>query len=215
MDETSWPLFGLRLRTERLELRMPSDDDLVELVAAIRMGIVGEEPYPFATTWYLEPEPQRTWRALAFHWRCRAGVTPDAFNLPLAVLLDGTVIGTQGIGAQDFQTLRAVTTGSWLATPWQGQGLAQEMRAAVLALGFECLGATVATSSARETTERSIRVTTGLGYRENGRQPFRFVYDVGEEIRFRLDKAEWEALPERPAVEITGWGACAPMFEPS
>lgn len=214
LDASDWPLFGLTLRTERLELRMPTDDDLVGLLNAIRLGIVGDEPYPFSTTWAHDPEPQRTWGALSFHWRCRSEVTPDSFNLPLAVLLDGEVIGCQSIGADDFQALRAFGTGSWLAKPWQGHGFAKEMRAAVLTFGFDHLAGEIATSSARETTDRSIKVSAGLGYRENGRMPFRFGDETGVDVRFRLDKADWETLADRPFVTVEGWGACAPMFQP-
>ena len=78
MDASHWPLFGLTLRTERLELRMPTDDDLVGVVAAIGAGIIGDEPNPFSSNWALESEPQRTWNALAFHWRARASVTSNA-----------------------------------------------------------------------------------------------------------------------------------------
>lgn len=191
---------------------MPTDDDLVGVVAAIDAGIVGDEPYPFVTTWALEPEPQRTWNALAFHWRCRAGVGADSFHLPFAVFHDGVAIGTQGIGATDFRALRTVDTGSWIAKPWQGRGFAREMRAAVLTFAFDHLGATVATSGARGTTERSIKVSTSLGYRENGRQPFRFGDDIAEDVRFRLDRADWTELTDRPSVEVSGWDACAPMF---
>ena len=158
--------------------------------------------------------PRRTWSVLAFHWQARIGIGPDRFHLPFAVVLDGTIIGTQGINAEDFQALRTFSTGSWLATPWQGQGLAKEMRAAVLTFGFGHLDGTTALSGARHTTERSIKVTTGLGYRENGRRPARFGDDIAEGVDFRLDRADWEALPDRPPVEITGWQACEPMFRP-
>jgi RimJ/RimL family protein N-acetyltransferase len=215
MDETTWPLFGLRLRTERLELRIPTDPELVDMVAAVRQGIVGDEPYPMSVGWVDEPEPRRTWNALAFHWRCRAAISPDDFNLVFGVFLDDVAIGTQDIGASDFTSLRGVSTGSWIARPWQGNGYAREMRAAVLELGFTCLDATHATSSARDTTTRSIKVSTGLGYRENGRLPFSFAGEVAEEVRFRLDRTDWEARVDRPSVEISGWEPCAPMFKPS
>ena len=35
----AWPLFGLRLRTEHLELRLPTDDELIELLDLARAGI--------------------------------------------------------------------------------------------------------------------------------------------------------------------------------
>ena len=87
------------------------------------------------------------------------------------------------------------------------------MRAAVLTFAFEHLGATVATSNARRTTDRSIKVSTGLGYRENGRAPFRFGDEIGEAVRLRLDVADWRRLDERPLVTVDGWHHCAPMFD--
>ena len=41
-----WPLFDLRLRTPRLELRLPTDDDLLALAA----GLFGERELP-PTAW--------------------------------------------------------------------------------------------------------------------------------------------------------------------
>ena len=35
MSGHPWPLFDLRLRTPRLELRLPTDDDLLELVGIV------------------------------------------------------------------------------------------------------------------------------------------------------------------------------------
>ena len=192
---------------------MPTDDDLVGLVDAIRSGIVGTEPYPFATSWAIDAEPQRTWNTLAFHWGCRTGISGDSFKLPLVAVHDGAVIGSQSIGADDFKALRTVNTGSWIATPWQGRGFAREMRSAVLTFAFEHLGATVATSNARRTTDRSIKVSTGLGYRESGRAPFRFGDEIGEAVRLRLDVADWRRLDERPLVRVDGWHHCAPMFD--
>ncbi|HYU50364.1 MAG TPA: hypothetical protein VEO91_10615 [Candidatus Limnocylindria bacterium] len=39
MTHPLWPLFDLRLRTERLELRLPDDDELARLCAIARAGI--------------------------------------------------------------------------------------------------------------------------------------------------------------------------------
>lgn len=95
-----------------------------------------------------------------------------------------------------------------------GSGLRQGDAGRLLSLAFDHLGATVATSSARQTTGRSIKVSESLGYRENGRSPFRFGDDIAEDLRFRLDEPDWRALDDRPAVTIEGWDVCAPMFEP-
>ena len=46
-----WPLFDLRLRTERLELRLPNDDEIAQLCEVARAGIHDPEEMPFAFPW--------------------------------------------------------------------------------------------------------------------------------------------------------------------
>ena len=43
----AWPLFGLRLRTDRLVLRLPGDGDLVRLLALANDGIHEPGTMPF------------------------------------------------------------------------------------------------------------------------------------------------------------------------
>lgn len=45
--EPNWPLFGLRIRSQRLVLRLPTDEDLVRLIAVARAGIHPEGSMPF------------------------------------------------------------------------------------------------------------------------------------------------------------------------
>ena len=47
----AWPLFGLRLRTEHLVLRMPTDDDVVELLQVAKAGIHPPDEMPFGMAW--------------------------------------------------------------------------------------------------------------------------------------------------------------------
>src|SRR6185437_15765375 len=58
-------LFGLRLTTPRLELRVPTRDELVELRAVAHAGIHPPEFMPFAVAWTDEPYSER-W-VVAFH----------------------------------------------------------------------------------------------------------------------------------------------------
>ena len=46
-----WPLFDLRIRTPRLELRLPSDDDLLALMALARSGVHDPGETPFLVPW--------------------------------------------------------------------------------------------------------------------------------------------------------------------
>ncbi len=40
--EAAWPLFGLRTQSDQLELRLPTDDELLELLVLARAGIHGD-----------------------------------------------------------------------------------------------------------------------------------------------------------------------------
>ena len=212
MDAESWPLFGLRVRTPRLELRLPTDDDIPGVIEAALAGIHNDEPHPFVVPWTLGSDEELRLEVPKFHWRCRAELTADNFMLPFAVFFGDRVIGTQGMQADDFGALRTVETGSWLTREFQGQGLGNEMRAAILQLIFDGFGADVATSSARVTNARSLAVSRRMGYRENGTKRTKFADDtVAEEILLRLDRADWEP-GRRDDIVIEGFDACRRLF---
>ncbi|MRX43403.1 GNAT family N-acetyltransferase [Agromyces kandeliae] len=163
-----WPLFGLTLRTPRLELRPVRDDDLAGLAEAAIRGIHDPAVMPFAHPWSDEP-PEVLRRELArYVWRERAGTTPDAWTLLFAVLEGGVPIGIQDVRGLEFAKLRTISTGSWLTASRQGLGLGIEMRAAVLAFCFDHLGAEVAESGALDWNDASLGVSRHLGYVENG-----------------------------------------------
>ncbi|MCS5715663.1 GNAT family N-acetyltransferase [Herbiconiux sp. CPCC 205716] len=162
-----WPLFALRLETPRLVLRVVRDDDLPGLADAAIAGIHGER-MPFMRPWS-EEDPATLRRSLAqFQWRRRAELRPESWGLNFVVLQDGRPIGVQDLEADDFATLRTVSTGSWLTRSAQGQGLGTEMRQAVLTFAFDHLGADFADSGAFDWNEPSLAVSRKLGYRPNG-----------------------------------------------
>src|SRR5437764_2236313 len=132
-----WPLFDLRLRTERLELRLPNDDEIAELCAVAKAGIHDPEAMPFAFPWTDKPSPRFEREFAQFHWGLRSNWRPDTWELELMVVVDGHPIGDQGILARDFTSTRLVNTGSWLGREFQGKGYGKEMRQAVLALAFD------------------------------------------------------------------------------
>jgi RimJ/RimL family protein N-acetyltransferase len=164
----AWPLFGLRLRTPRLELRPVRDEDVPGLVDAALAGIHDPAVMPFAVPW-TDAEPDVLRRELArFVWRQRASIRPDTWTLQLAVLHEGRPVGVQDLSTADFAELRTVLTGSWLTRRAQGRGIGTEMRAAVLLFAFDVLGAEVAESSAASWNAASLGVSRRLGYVDNG-----------------------------------------------
>ena len=205
MDLT--PLFDLRLRTPRLELRLPTHDELVELRELARAGIHPPDEMPFAVAWTDEPYSD-DW-VVGFHEQQLAAWTAADWSLNLGVRCDGELAGTQGIGAERFAETRAVGTGSWLGRRFQRRGIGTEMRAAVLELAFRGLGAEVARSGAIDGNDASLRVSEKLGYRIVGRST---VAPRGEPIGhadLELRREEWR--PPFP-VEIEGLEPCLPLF---
>ena len=135
-----WPLFGLRLTTPRLELRLPRLDDLATLADLAAEGVHDPEVQPFLVPWTDTTPAERARSTVQYHWNTWAGWQPRNWSLGLVTVLDGDVVGTQELDAREFATLREVVTGSWLGTAHQGRGLGTEMRAAVLHLAFAGLG---------------------------------------------------------------------------
>ena len=200
------PLYGLRLRTPRLELRLPTHDELVELFRVAEAGIHPPEEMPFGRAW---TDDLALGRFLEFHESALETWTPERWDLNLVTFLDGRVIGAQGLHGHSFGLTREVGSGSWLGQPYQGHGLGTEQRAAVLELAFGGLGARAAHSGALIHNLASQRVSEKLGYR------FMFEDTVsprGEPVphrNYRLDRHDWRSpVP----LEIEGLEACLPLF---
>jgi RimJ/RimL family protein N-acetyltransferase len=159
-----WPLWGLVLRTPRLELRPDDDAGLVELMAEACRGVHPPEQMPFTTPWTDAPQADMVRDGMAHHWSMRAASRPDNWHVQFLIRLDGRVIGAQSLIAKNFAESKEVSTGSWIGLRFQGQGIGTEMRAAVLMLAFDHLGATTARSSAFNDNPSSNAVSRKLGY---------------------------------------------------
>jgi RimJ/RimL family protein N-acetyltransferase len=208
-----WPLFDLRIKTPRLVLRPPTDDDFPALLSAISDGIHDPAVMPFSMPWTDLPAEERQRGSVQWWWRARAEWKPDAWSLALAVFLDGRAVGMQDVDAKSFAVLRTVSTGSWLTREVQGRGLGKEMRSAVLQLAFEGLDALVAESGAFTDNASSLGVSRALGYRDNGVRREAPRGTPQEMLNLRLTREEWLARRESysPA-EISGLAECRSMF---
>lgn len=163
-----FPPFHLVLRTPQLVLRPISDADIPAAVEAALSGVHEPGRNPFSSPWTGTPAPALGSKMAQWYWRCRAGMAPESWTLPLGVWHGGRFIGCQDLEAKDFATLKTVTTGSWLRTGAQGRGFGKEMRAAVALYAFDWLGAEVAESAAAAWNAQSLGVSRSLGYRPNG-----------------------------------------------
>lgn len=213
MGHPWWPLFDLRVRTPRLELRLGTDDDLLRLVEAARLGIHPPEVRPFNVPWSHAPSPDLERSVLSYNWRCRGNWTKDEWELILvAETVDGSIIGCQSIGGKNFSIRKEVLTGSWIAMPWQGQGYGKEMRAAILHLAFVHLEAQWATSTANSDNAQSLGVSLANGYEHDGIAVSDDNGKVRVQHRFRLTRERWEAHRLNGEVTVDGFEQCRPMF---
>lgn len=210
--ERYWPLFALRLVTSRLVLRLPGDDDLAALARLIEEGIHDPAQMPFDDPpWTDEPSPGRERAWLQRQWQQRAAWDPAQWRLRLLAEHEGQPVGMQDLVAASFPSLGVVSTYSWLGRAWQGRGFGKEMRAAVLALAFDRLGARQAESTAFEDNHASVGVSRALGYEENGREWMLRRGSPAPAVRFRMTPALWRALA-RPPTAIEGLEACLDLF---
>jgi RimJ/RimL family protein N-acetyltransferase len=211
MATKHWPLFDLRLTSERLVLRPLADDDFDALITAIDAGIHDPDQSPFLFQWADEEPIQRARKALQFWWGRRASWTPTDWALGFGVWLDGRLVGVQEVEAKQFPVLREVSTGSWLTQSVQGRGIGKEMRAAVLSFAFGSLGAEYARTAAFTDNAASQGVTRHIGYRENGRARHINRGRAAETIRFTISRAEFTARAF-PAIKVENLEPCRAMF---
>jgi RimJ/RimL family protein N-acetyltransferase len=206
-----WPLFDLRIRTEHLVLRLPTDQDLLGLLELARAGIHPPNEMPFGVAWTDATGAAFDRGFLQHHWAARGSWSVEDWRLNLMVEADSRAIGSQSVWGREFPVHRTVDTGSWLGRGYQGRGLGKEMRTAVLAFAFDGLGARAATSSAFLDNAASNAVSRSLGYAEDGRGALAPRGVSRETQRFRITEELWRSRP-RPRVEIEGLDACRELF---
>ena len=209
--DSAWPLFGVRIRSPNLVLRLPRDDDLAGFIDVAKAGIHEPDEMPFGVAWSIVPSPEFERSFVQHHWGARATWQPEAWELHLMIELDGRPIGGQSIGATRFGVFRTVHTGSWLGRAWQGRGLGKEMRAAVLAFAFDGLGAQAAESEAFLDNHASAGVSRSLGYDDNGLGSLAPEGVARPTQRYRMTLDGWRSRP-RPEVLVEGLEGLLPLF---
>ena len=210
MSAHPWPLFDLRVRTPNLELRLPTEDDLLELARVARAGIVDADRTVFLVPWHRLPSPAFERQFLLHWWGDRSRWRPEAWSLGLAVLERGRAIGVQELFSRDFAIKRVISSGSWLGREFQGRGLGTEARAAILGLAFDGLGAHAAESGYIEGNAASARVSDKLGYQIIGDEYFAIEGKRKLEIKVRCTPETWNR--DLVPVTIESLEPCLKLF---
>lgn len=212
MPHPRWPLFDLRIRTPRLELRPDWDEGLAKLADLAAAGIHDPAFMPFTTPWSDAAPDHRARSVFQWSWKHRAELTPEKWSVSFLVTFDGQIVGTQGVLAEHFATLRVVETGSWLGLSYQGLGIGKEMRGAVLRFAFDGLGARAARSGAFENNAASLAVSRALGYEDNGESWQLRRDDPGRILHLQLTRERWEEHRPGYPIEIEGLAPCLPLL---
>ncbi|MFE4977119.1 GNAT family N-acetyltransferase [Kitasatospora sp. NPDC056651] len=207
-----WPLRGLRVTSPRLELRLPTEDELAEVADVAARGVHPPQERPFLTPWGELPPAERARHVVQSHWARLGRWTAQDWALDLVAFHEGRPVGVQDMRARQYGVRREIVSGSWLGLEHQGKGLGTEMRAAMLHLAFAELGTRSATSLSFTDNHSSLAVSRRLGYRDDGVS--RDVLDGGVVVsrRLRLTPESW-AEHARTPVTVTGLGdACRTLF---
>ena len=212
MTNPYWPLFDLGIRTPRVELRFPDDEALVALAGLAAEGIHEPDRMPFYVPWTRATSPALERGVLQHLWLSRASLAPDHWKLPFVVYEDARPVGVQELSATHYPVIRSVESGSWLVQRAQGRGLGTEMRAAVLHLAFDGLGAAEAHSASFEDNPASQRVSLANGYQDNGSALFDREGQATRTVKWRLTREDWLAR-RRDDITIVGLDACREFLE--
>ncbi len=205
-----WPLRHLVLRTPLLTLRPDDDSGLDKLAALALRGVHLPEEMPFLSPWTDQAPDDLVRSVVQYHWGARSRLTPSDWRINFLVRRDNRVIGTQGLLAKDFAITGEVSTGSWLGAAYQRRGFGTEMRAAVLLLAFDHLGATIARSGAFADNPASLRLSEKLGYRRDGANTYARRGTAATEIRLVLEPAHF-VRPEW-TLEVEGLDGCRKLL---
>ncbi|MFJ5804109.1 GNAT family N-acetyltransferase [Streptomyces decoyicus] len=206
-----WPLKALRVRSPRLELRLPSEEELAAVAEVAAEGVHAPGARPFLTPWTDLPPAERARHVVRSHWSRLGAWAPDDWALDLVVFFEGQPVGIQEMWAKNFSIRGEIASSSWLGLDHQGKGIGTEMRVAVLHLAFAELGAVSATSGCFFDNQASMSVSRKLGYKPDGISRDVLHEQVVESQYFRLSQQDWSCQEHVP-VTVRGLAGCADFF---
>jgi len=204
----AWPFFDLRIHSGDVVLRGVTDDDVAVLQAVVPDDLEmnpANETFPT-----LDSGTDRRRQVAAEIWKHRGTWSIDSWCLDLAVEVEGDVVGVQALEGERFLKLWTVDSYSWLSADVRGRGLANRMRAGVLALAFDHLGAEYAVSSAVLDNAPSLAVSRRMGYVDNGLSRIDTPSGQATLQHLRLSREAWQQAGR--TADVSGLAACLPWF---
>lgn len=206
-----WPVYRLQVTTDRLTLRLPTEQELAVVAEVAADGVHQPSERPFLTPWTEGTPQDRARSVVRGHWGDLAGWSPDNWELGLCAFADGQPIGMVALRARDFRVVREVATWSWLGLPYQRKGFGTEARIGLLTLAFDHLGAEAALTEVFQDNHSSQGVSRKLGYESDGISRDARGDEVLVSDRLRLTRENW-MRSNHPRAEVAGIDQCRPCF---
>lgn len=196
-----WPPFSLRVTCGPLVMRPLRDADFPEVLAVVHGGIHAPDFMPFSFPWTDATGAEMDRQFLQYHWRARAELTPERWQLDLGVWEEGRLVGVQGVSTRDFPVTRTGETGSWLGQQFHGRGIGTLMRQAICVLCLDHLGFEEVTSAAFADNPASQGVSRKVGYRPNGEERWARKGEQATMVRLVLREEDLVRPPHDVEVE--------------
>ena len=208
--EHHWPPLAIRIRVGDVALRPVREGDLPGLLDLLPDDVEHDPTSELFDGLDLEDNRRRIF--LQTYWRSAGTWSPNGWWLPFLVTHRGRAVGVQTLEGEHFSELRVVDSSSWLDPAARGRGTGVSMRAGILALAFDHLGAEAAVSSAREDNAASLGVSRRLGYEDNGISRSRSPSGPCTLRRMVLTRKAWETAGRGRTAEVRGLEGCGPWF---
>lgn len=189
-----WPLMSLAVVTPVLSLHYVTDDLGVELAELAADGIHDPATMPFSRPWTDVAPPELQRNTLRFYWETRAATRVEHWDIHLAALVDGAVVGMCSVEATGFPATRSAETGSWIGRRHQRRGYGREIRCAALHLIFEGLRGERATTQAWHDNTASLAVTRSLPYVQAGTARAERRGHPDTMLQFAMNRQQWDGL---------------------
>ena len=171
------------IRTERLRLRIPRASDIPHVFEATRTSGFND-----GMLW--DPPPDQEALRQPLERAVRAWRTSGSYQFTLET--DGEFAGRIALRPSDETDVLDI--GYWTHPRWQGRGLMTEALRAVVALGFDRMGAQAVVACYATWNDASRRVLEKVGFRTVEIVPEGFVKGErrSDEAHVRLERATWD-----------------------
>jgi RimJ/RimL family protein N-acetyltransferase len=171
------------LVTDRLVLRPPHDDDVLELVELANnrrvADMLARMPHPYGEV-----------EARAFITRSAQRQTAGA-TYALTIADSGAFVGCAGLQSTD----RGLELGYWIGEPYWGKGYATEAAHALVDLAFRATNISALNVSCRVVNPASRRVIHKCGFQYAGQGMMNSLAAGQVPVeRYRLDRKTWVSL---------------------